>query len=313
MIRSPLRLLLGPQRPEIHLGDNLVGKTLGDAPTAVISAGWQEAEGDLDELRPHVANALTDLRLYERAEALFAADESLRDAYRRRQDTLQDQQQLYRLRLKQLSIATREILRIPGDVSTLAEERRHAISQLRALDSHHVRQVRKINAEFEDRFCPEHHAAIADVANAIGDELSKCGALLVTGGNVVVLINRLRLFGMEKYLRRCNIVAWSAGAMVLCDRIVLFHDRMPQGRRDPEIMCEGLGIIGGTVLLPDVRNRLRTNELVRTSLFSRRFSPATCLALDNGSSLLLVGGKVDESVGVRHLSREGKLRSVRTA
>ena len=101
--------------------------------------------------------------------------------------------------------------------------------------------------------------------------------------------------------------------MVLCDRIVLFHDRMPQGRREPEVMCEGLGLVPGTVLLPDAQGRLRTREPVRSSLFSRRFAPATCLTLDNESLLLMRDGQVLASEQVRHISREGRFQRVKVA
>jgi hypothetical protein len=215
--------------------------------------------------------------------------------------------------LRQLTIAAREILRTEGDLTAIAEERRHAISQLRALDRHHLRQIRKINARFDDVFDTANNSLLADAVTEIQETLSRFETVLITGGNVVVLMNRLRLFGLETLLGERNIVGWSAGAMVLCDRIVLFHDRMPQGRRDPEVMCEGLGIVSGTVLLPDAQGRLRQNETIRTSLFSRRFSPSTCLTLDNGAHLLLNGEKVVASEGVNHLTREGRFHRVQAA
>ena len=307
---APLRLLLGPQRPVINLDSAIASCRIGDAPVAVISAAWQEAEGDLGEVQRLLRNPLRDLNLYQRAEQVFAADDALRAAYRARQDRLIEQQRMYRLRLRQLMIAAREILRADGSPAAVAEERRHAISQLRALDRHHLRQIRKINARFDEQFSVEHNRLLADHAGALQEELAQCESVLLTGGNVVVLMNRLNLFRCGSMLRNKNIIGWSAGAMVLCDRIVLFHDRMPQGRRDPEVVSEGLGIVPDTVLLPDARGRLRRKESVRASLFSRRFSPAACLTLDNGSLLLMQGGKVTRSEAVRHVSRDGKFLRV---
>ena len=310
---QPKRLLLGPQRPDVYLGKAMQRSGFGDGPIAVISAAWQEAEGDIDDIRSVVDNPLTDLPIYNRADALFSADEALQESYRNRQDQLQEQQRMYRLRLRQLTIAAREILRTEGNPTAIAEERRHAISQLRALDRHHLRQIRKINARFDDAFNTANNSLLADAVAEIHETLSRFDTVLITGGNVVVLLNRLRLFELDSLLMERNIVGWSAGAMVLCDRIVLFHDRMPQGRRDPEVMCEGLGIVSGTVLLPDAKGRLRQSETIRSSLFSRRFSPSTCLTLDNGAHLLLDGEKVVASEGVNHLSREGRFQQVRTA
>lgn len=311
-IDAPRRILLGPQRPQINLDKAIQQLDIGDAPVAVISAAWQEAEGDIGDIQNLLANPLQDLQIYQRADEVFAADDVLRAAYRARQDQLIEQQRMYQLRLRQLTIAARAILRAEGNPAAIAEERRHSISQLRALDRHHLRQIRKINARFDEQFSIENNGLLADNVVAIKKMLSGCAAVLITGGNVVVLLNRLSLFGFASLLADKNIVAWSAGAMVLCDRIVLFHDRMPQGRRDPELMCEGLGIVQGTILLPDAHRRLRNNEPVRSSLFSRRFSPATCLTLDSGSLLSMRGGKVTKSISVRHISRDGQFTQVNT-
>jgi peptidase E len=310
---APWRLLLGPQRPVANLGSAVAGVTTAAEPIAVISAAWQEAEGDIDDVRNLVPNPLHDLNLYQRADDLFAKDENLRDAYRMRQDQLIEQQQMYRLRLRHLTIAARGILRAEGNVAAIADERRHAISQLRALDKHHLGQIRKINARFSEHVSQHRHAALADNIAEIRQQLAGVSTVLITGGNVVVLLNRLSLFDLGPELQDRNIVAWSAGAMVLCDRIVLFHDRMPQGRRDPEVMCEGLGLVNDTVLLPDAANRIRKNDLIRISLFSRRFSPATCLTLNNGSSLHMQHGKVRHCESVRHIARDGRLIEVNVA
>ena len=39
--------------------------------------------------------------------------------------------------------------------------------------------------------------------------------LIITGGNLPVLLNRLRLFGLPRLLAGRTVVGWSAGAMVL--------------------------------------------------------------------------------------------------
>lgn len=310
---APLRLLLGPQRPVANLGSALAGSGIGDGPIGVISAAWQEAEGDIDAIQHDVKNPLSDLRLYEKAEALFAADTQLHEAYRLRQQRLKEQQRLYRLRLRQLKIAARATLRAEGEPSVLATERRHAISQLRALDQHHLRQVDKIHARFDSDFNVDCHDLLADHTTALVETLAQFETLLITGGNVVVLINRLRLFGLGPQLQRKNIIAWSAGAMVLTDRIVLFHERMPQGRRDAEIMCRGMAIVPDTVLLPNASGRLKLRDSLRIGLFDRRFSPANCVTLDNGSYLLFEGETLRDSGAARRMMRNGKFKRVRAA
>ncbi|MDH3491092.1 MAG: Type 1 glutamine amidotransferase-like domain-containing protein [Gammaproteobacteria bacterium] len=310
---APLRLLLGPQRPVVNFDSALARSGIGDGPIGVISAAWQEAEGDIDGMQRLVKNPLSDLLLYQKAEELFVADTRLHEAYRQRQERLKEQQRLYKLRLRQLMIAARATLRAEGERAVVAAERRHAISQLRALDMHHLRQVDKIHARFDSAFNIGCNAPLAEHTAALAEALSRFDSLLITGGNVVVLMNRLRLFGLGSQLQRKNIIAWSAGAMVLCDRIVLFHDRMPQGRRDAEIMCRGLGLVPGIVLLPDARGRLGSRDSLRVSLFDRRFSPATSVTLDNGSYLLFEGETLQDTEAARRMTRNGKFKRVRAA
>ncbi len=68
---APVRLLLGPQRPTINLPDAIAEAGIEASSMAVISAGWQEAENDIDDVRSLVPVPLTDLCLYSRAETVF--------------------------------------------------------------------------------------------------------------------------------------------------------------------------------------------------------------------------------------------------
>lgn len=310
---SPVRLLLGPQRPSRNLGEALAAAELPDGPLAVISAGWQEAEGDIDEIHELVQRPLVDLRLYHRAGELFRRDERLREAYRARQDRLQELQRLYRLRLRQLGAAARAVLGAEGDLGMLAPEQRHAIAQLRALDRHHLNRVTLIHRAFETEFNTGSYAPLADHGVDIERVLRQCAGVLITGGNVVVLLNRLRLFGVQRLLAGLPLVAWSAGAMLLAERIVLFHDRTPLGRRDAEIMSAGVGVVPGFVFLPDARHRLRENDPERLGLLSRRFSPDRCVTLDSGAVLRVRGTRLVAADSVRRVSRDGRMRVLRAA
>src|ERR1044072_2749448 len=90
--------LLGPQR----LTPTLAGAVRGvgvEGEIAVVTAGWQEREEEVDELREHLGGRVVNLRLYARAEEVFRKDRALARAHRQRQDRLQRMQELYRLRL----------------------------------------------------------------------------------------------------------------------------------------------------------------------------------------------------------------------
>ena len=307
----PQIILLGPQRPNTNLGTAIVEAALPDGPLAVVSAGWQEAEGDIEDIHELVRRPLHDLRLYQRAEEVFTAAPELLLAYRERQDRLQILQRLYRLRLRRLLNAARQMLRAMAQPSLVEAEQRHAIAQLRALDRHHMRRVAKVNEEFDAEFDVAKHESLARHAAEITGILDSVETVVITGGNVAILINRLRLFGLADMLRAKHVVAWSAGAMALCDRIVLFHDNPPQGRRNPEVFGPGLGLVRRQVLFPNARTRLRTSDRVRMQLLGRRFAPAACVTLDSGAMLRIADGELVSVHRARRIVESGRLRKVK--
>ncbi len=304
------RVLLGPQRPVVNLRDAVDAAGIGEGPIAVISAGWQEAEGDIADVQEAVGLPLEDLGLYQRAEALLANEAAMAEAYRVRQNRLIEQQRLYRLRLKPLAQAARAVWRSEGEPDLLRAEKRHAIAQLRALDRHHLQRTELVHREFDTRYSGDTNARLAKHIAEIGEILTHCRAVLVTGGNVTVLLNRMRLFDIGRLIAALPVIGWSAGAMVLAERIVLFHDKTPQGRREPEVLGAGLGLVGGCVVLPDAERRLRRGDRPRTATFSRRFAPDTCYTLDSGSMLHLDSGIVVTARSVRRLKNDGRFSPV---
>lgn len=304
------RVLLGPQRPVVNLRDAVDAAGIGEGPIAVISAGWQEAEGDIADVQEAVGLPLEDLGLYQRAEALLANEAAMAEAYRLRQNRLIEQQRLYRLRLKPLAQAARAVWRSEGEPDLLRAEKRHAIAQLRALDRHHLQRTELVHREFDTRYSGDTNARLAKHIAEIGEILTHCRAVLVTGGNVTVLLNRMRLFDIGRLIAALPVIGWSAGAMVLAERIVLFHDKTPQGRREPEVLGAGLGLVGGCVVLPDAERRLRRGDRPRTATFSRRFAPDTCYTLDSGSMLRLDSGIVVTARSVRRLKNDGRFSPV---
>src|SRR5262245_44508770 len=118
--------LLGPQFREPNLKYAL--RELGiDGPLVAITAGWQEREGENDELFADCAVPVTDLQLYARTERAFAQDRELQVAHRRRQTRLREMQDLYRLRLDHAKDAARELLALDGDPDVLRRARRESL------------------------------------------------------------------------------------------------------------------------------------------------------------------------------------------
>jgi hypothetical protein len=120
----------------------------------------------------------------------------------------------------------------------------------------------------------------ADVTGLLAD----AAVVVVAGGHVGVLTDTLHLFNIAASLRS-PVIAWSAGAMALTDRIVLFNDRAAQGPGHPEVYGNGLSVLRDVVALPHASARLRLGDTPRMAVFARRFAPACCVLLENGTSM----------------------------
>lgn len=305
-------ILLGPQRhvPIVKAAvETLVPKS-GAAPLAVVTAGWEERELEDQELRDHVQRPVVNLRIWERVERILEEDPQLLAAMRQRHDTLRSVQELYRLRLHGLMEAARELFRRTGDETLLVPERADAIAMLQQLDDQHVRRVAAIHAEFETRFRPQERPAVQREKRAIFDQLAGACCLLIAGGHIAVLLHRLRLFDVLGLHGDRPVIAWSAGAMALCERIVLFHDAPPQGSSHAEVMEAGLGLARRVVVLPHAKRRLHSHEQRNMAVFARRFEPARCVLLDNGSRIDWRNRQWVGLPGTRHVATTGMVEEL---
>ena len=297
--------VLGPQYPMPNLRDCLASLRIR-GPLVSITAGWQEREGEIDELRAHVEMPVRDLGLYARAERIHAEDAPLAAAARERQGRLQELQELYRLRLGALMGALTELTTRTGDSSALRSARRAALGDVRRLDRQHLAATAAEHERFARRWRDPERASVAPHAAAVAHAIAGADALLVAGGHVAVLLNRMRMFDIGSLLRNKPVIAWSAGAMALSDRVVLFHDSPPQGAAHAEILEPGLGIIPGIVALPHAHQRLALDDQHRVGEFARRFAPAKCLALEHGSLARWHDGQLAVCYDVERLARSGQ-------
>lgn len=275
------RVLLGPQRYIRTVGTafELLGVT---GRIATITAGWQEREAEDVELARVLGDRTDNLGLHARADVVFREDQELFTAHRTKQDRLHRLQDLYRLQLEAALTAARRLQRIEAPADLIEPELDATIKTIRALDRRHIARMEAIQQEYEAAMELQARPSIRRQVEEISAILDRCEAVAIAGGHVATLLNRVRLFGLTDRLATMPIVAWSAGAMVITDRIVLFHDHPPQGAGDAEILSRGLGLVPGVVALPHASRRLTLDDPLRVSLLARRFAPAACLALDDG-------------------------------
>lgn len=305
----PTIVLLGPQRRRRTLGAVL--RELGlSGPVATVTAGWQQREAEVDELAEHLDAAgceAVNLRLHERAERVFAEDPELAAAHRARQDRLRALQRAYRRHLRHSLAAARELLAAQGDERALEPQRRLALEDVRRLDDHHLEQVRRIHREFVEDLRLGERPALVRERESIAEQVGGCVALALAGGHVAVLLNRLRLFGLPGIAAGKPLVAWAAGAMVLGERVMLFHDSPPQGAGDAEVLESGFGLVAEVIPLPHAARRLRLGDPARVALLARRVAPRIPLTLDAGERVGFQEGRLVVAEGARWLRTTGEV------
>ena len=273
--------LLGPQRRPTLEG--VAASLYPDGPVATITAGWQDREGDDAELGRLLGSRDINLRLHARWLDVQERDPVFAVGERRLAELLAELQDLYLLRLDHALQAVYAVGRRGGNrlgSGVLAE----AIETVRELDTAHLGRAGALRGEFYQRLAPHDRPVIAEHRAEVAGVLGDAAALVVAGGHVGVLADALHLFNVAAALRS-PVIAWSAGAMALAERIVLFHDRSARGPGHPETFDSGLSLLHGVVPLPHARARLLLDDMPRMAVFARRFAPARCVLLENGTRL----------------------------
>lgn len=295
-------ILLGPQRRPTLDG---VVRSLGlPGPFATVTAGWQERERDDGELRALLDGQAVNLELYRRWLDVQERDPEYAAASRALADVLAELADLYLLRLDYALQAVYALQRRTSG-SALDE----AVAAVRSLDALQLAHVNEARGEFFERLRPHDRPVIASHRTEVAGFLDSAAALIVAGGHVGVLAEVLHLFNVAAALRS-PVIAWSAGAMALADRIVLFGDRSAHGPGHPEVYGSGLSVVRDVVLLPHAKARLLLDDAPRMAVFARRFAPARCLPLEAGTRVELSGdGAAGLPAGARVLGEDGHVTS----
>jgi hypothetical protein len=275
-------VLLGP-RPSPEAFRSVLDDLAPTGPVATIRAGWQEWEADPSPLSQALGDRAVPLDLHSRAERAWRTDPELMEAHRAMQQGVRLLRRAYNLGLSAAMGAWAEIGRLDDPAGVLAAERTAALEAVRVLDERQRTRIAEIRNEFEARTVPAERPALARERNEILDLLDGAGAVVVDGGHVAVLLNRIRMFGLDGPLAGLPTVGVSGGAMVLTDRVVLFHDCPPWGPGHAEVAEAGLGIAPGIVVFPDGEDRLVLDEPDRVGRLARRLAPAECVVLDGGA------------------------------
>ena len=304
-MRGVLLGTLGPEKPTLAAVVRAIGV---EGPVALVTAGWQEYEGQVEELPAQLGRDIVPLELYRRAERVFAEDAELATEHRALQERLRTGQEYYRMRLARMVDAALDIGRRAAGSPLEEDESRLSMEYLRTIDRDHLSRVAAQRAAFDLRMDPLHRDAVVRQRKEIQELLSGTGLVAIAGGHVAVLLNRLRLFGMEELLGDKVLVAWGGGAMVTSERVMLFHESPPQGEGISELLEPGLAFHRGILPMPSPRHRLRLGEAWRVAWMARRHAPYKLIALDNNAHVFFDGARFyDDSNGSHWMREDGSV------
>ena len=301
--------LLGPQRLKPTLVQAIEEQGLSGR-IATVTAGWQEREPEDYELNAHLGRRSINLHLYERAEHLFQRDPEFAERYHARQERLRELQLYYDLRMRHTLEACKALDQRSENGEVLEKERVRAMDVVRRLDWEHFERILEVHRETDAQLAPSKHPELKRHRDEVAKTIEQCAGVAIAGGHVVVLLNRLRLFDLAESIGRKPVFAWSAGAMAVVERIVLYHDSPPQGPGNAEVFEHGLGLVRGVIALPHAHRRLLLDDVGRVSRFARRFDPAWCIAMDDGATIRIKGETWQASEGNQRLLPTGSLEDL---
>ncbi|MFB9235487.1 hypothetical protein ACFFWC_08040 [Plantactinospora siamensis] len=302
--------LLGPQRrPTVQ---HVVRDLDPQSRIAFVTAGWQERESDDAELRDLLGGRGVNLTLHARWLDVHEQDREYGNAEREHHAAMAELRQLYLTQLDHVLQAAYAVARgKEGRPRFRDAALDDALEAVRLVDRQHLVRVRAAHDAFYAAWRPQERPAVARHRDEVRGLMADVEAVVIAGGHVGDLLTVLHLFHLEPYLPSV-VLAWSAGAMALVDRVVLFHDHVPHGVAQTEVLGDGLGVVHGLVPLPHARRRLRTDDPIRMSALARRFAPARCLVLDDGVRIRL---EADGSLptGARVVTADGQVTPGETA
>ncbi len=284
--------ILGPERPEGVLPAALLRTGL-TGPLALISAGWRYDEARDELLRAAIPNEIHNLGLYDAFRDLERDAPDLAAAWTRKQDSLKRAKELYR----------RAIVPALAACQALWQDRRDptcpwflgSVAHLRSFDELFLVTATRLHAQFEAEVRPERHPLVRNIQARIAETLSGCAGLCVAGGHVGVLRNRMAFFGLDRWLRERHVIAWSGGAMLMCDRVMLYHDHTAYGPGTAEVLDHGFSLLKGVVFLPHARERLDLDNIDNVAILAHRLAPRRSIGLENGACY--EGGRYVGKVG----------------
>src|SRR5262245_48383855 len=185
----------------------------------------------------------------------------------------------------------------------LGREIQQALRTLEANDDHLVDLLRETEQRAFDAAGVTYHPAWRAARERLESRILSANAVMLFGGRLDLLLDGLRFFQlrepMAEALRRgATFIAMSAGAMVLCERVIIYND-LAETPRDFQLYDRGLALCREFQLFPHCMERIQTDDPDNLAYLARRFRHHVCVGLNQRSFLLLdLAGRRAVSAGL---------------
>lgn len=226
---------------------------------------------------------------------------------RHRQDELRRLREINTIQLDHALTVARQLLRRQHQGDGVARQLDLTMEHVRQVDLEYLQLVREVIRTYDKRIDPWERPSVQRYRQRVLDRLQSCQALLIAGGHVGVLLNRLNLSRLLKYVH-VPVIAWSGGAMAMAEKIVFFHQSLPHATGDAELSRQGLAWFRSLVLFPRGDQRLNLQDPLEVALLARRFANDTCLVLTAESVLEWSPRDLRRVAHVRQLLPDGSVR-----
>ena len=300
-------VLLGPQRFRTTVGA-VIRTVAPEGTVATVTAGWQDRESDTRELDATLEGRGRHLNLYGRLGDVLDSDQRFAGAALAYRDAVDDLAGIYSFRLQRAldSVYTVQRRTVRPDLAALALA--DGVRVVQSIDQWYLDAVDQLHGELQTAAPAQDSEPIQRHRAEVAEAVAEASVIAIAGGHVGQLLRCLKLFQVNLTPQQ-PVVAWSAGAMSLTERVVLYHDRGPSGVVGSEIWDRGLGRAPRIVAMPHARRRLQMDDPMRLRVLARRFDDARCLLLDDGARVML-GPDGELPAGARVIGDDGIVHSV---
>jgi peptidase E len=191
----------------------------------------------------------------------------------------------------------------------LAHDMRDVIGTLCLNDDRMVEILHVLDEHFAAASGLHYNPTWLELRARLEERVLSAASIFIFGGHLAALHRCLTFFRLrdafrEALRRGTTFFAVSAGALLLCERIIVYNDFASEvgPRREFQLFDRGFGLVADLQIFPHCMDRIQTDDADNLAYLAHRFQNRTCVGLNEESFLLVErssnGGRIQAtSVG----------------